>query len=80
MLGLVEALAVTGRGAEAEMVLRRACRYADDLGLLAGQVDTTTGELLAHSLQGVQPSHLGLVLAAQASADARKLLTSNDAS
>lgn len=65
---LAEALAVTGRVAEAETVLRRACGYANDLGLLAEQVDTTTGELLGNFPQAF--SHLGLVLAAQAIADA----------
>ena len=68
---LAEALAVTGRAAEAETVLRRACGYANDLGLLAEQVDTTTGELLGNFPQAF--SHLGLVLAAQAIADANFL-------
>ncbi len=65
---LAEALAVTGRAQDAEEVLRRAARYANDLGLLAEQVDATNGELLGNFPQAF--SHLGLVLAAQAIADA----------
>ncbi len=66
---LAEALAVTGRVEEAESVLERAAGYANDLGLLAEEVDTSTGELLGNFPQAF--SHLGLVLAAQAIADAR---------
>ena len=66
---LAEALAVTGRVDEAEAVLERAAGYANDLGLFAEEVDTATGELLGNFPQAF--SHLGLVLAAQAVADAR---------
>jgi len=65
---LAEALAVTGRPAEAEQVLRRAAACANDLGLLAEQTSATTGELLGNYPQAF--SHLGLVLAAQAVAAA----------
>ena len=66
---LAEALAVTGRPDEAEVVLRRGAAYANDLGLLAEQV-AAGGELLGNYPQAF--SHLGLVLAAQALHDARK--------
>ncbi|MEP6630619.1 MAG: glycoside hydrolase family 15 protein [Lapillicoccus sp.] len=66
---LAEALAVTGRVDEAESVLDRAAGYANDLGLFSEEVDTSTGELLGNFPQAF--SHLGLVLAAQAVADAR---------
>jgi GH15 family glucan-1,4-alpha-glucosidase len=61
---LVEALAATGRTDEAEQVLRRAAAYANDLGLLAEQVDRDGGALLGNFPQAF--SHLGLVLACQA--------------
>ena len=66
---LAEALAVTGRVGEAESVLDRAAGYANDLGLFSEEVDTSTGELLGNFPQAF--SHIGLVLAAQAVADAR---------
>ena len=61
---LVEALAATGRTVEAEQVLRRAASHANDLGLLAEQVDRDGGALLGNFPQAF--SHLGLVLACQA--------------
>jgi GH15 family glucan-1,4-alpha-glucosidase len=61
---LVEALAATGRTVEAEQVLRRAAAHANDLGLLAEQVDRDGGGLLGNFPQAF--SHLGLVLACQA--------------
>jgi GH15 family glucan-1,4-alpha-glucosidase len=64
---LAEALAVTGRTEQAEQVLRRAAGHANDLGLLAEQT-SPSGELLGNFPQAF--SHLGLVLAAQALADA----------
>jgi GH15 family glucan-1,4-alpha-glucosidase len=66
---LAEALARIGRPDEAAAVLERAAGYATDLGLLAEEVDAGTGELLGNFPQAF--SHLGLVLAAQALADAR---------
>jgi len=71
---LAEALAVTGRPAEAEQVLRRAAACANDLGLLAEQTSATTGELLGNYPQAF--SHLGLVLAAQAVASASPAINS----
>ena len=64
---LAEALAVTGRTEQAEQVLRRAAGHANDLGLLAEQT-SPSGELFGNFPQAF--SHLGLVLAAQALADA----------
>ena len=64
---LAEALAVTGRPREAEEVLQRAAAHANDLGLLAEQT-APDGSLLGNFPQAF--SHLGLVLAAQALADA----------
>jgi alpha,alpha-trehalase len=66
---LAEALARIGRPDEAEQVLESAAGYATDLGLLAEEVDAGSGELLGNFPQAF--SHLGLVLAAQALADAR---------
>ncbi len=66
---VAEALAVVGRLNEAEDLLRLAAGSANDLGLLAEQVDPLSGELLGNYPQAF--SHLGLVLAAQALADAR---------
>ncbi len=66
---LAEALAVTGRTAEAERILELAAASANDLGLLAEQVSQRTGELLGNYPQAF--SHLGLILAAQAIATAR---------
>ena len=65
---LAEALAAVGRTDEAQSVLVRAAGYANDLGLLAEQVDNATGELLGNFPQAF--SHLGLVIAAQALGDA----------
>ena len=66
---LAQALAVIGRVSEAEEVLDRAAGYASVLGLFAEQVDPESGELLGNFPQAF--SHLGLILAAQAIADAR---------
>ena len=67
---LAHALAVTGQLARARTVLDRAARYATDLGLFAEQVDTATGELLGNFPQAF--SHLGLVTAAHALAEAER--------
>jgi GH15 family glucan-1,4-alpha-glucosidase len=67
---LAEALARAGRAGEAAAVLQRGAGYANDLGLLAEEVDADTGELLGNYPQAF--SHLGLVLAAQALADAQR--------
>ena len=67
---LAHALAVTGRLARAETVLDRAASYATDLGLFAEQIDPATGELLGNFPQAF--SHLGLITAAHAVAEAHR--------
>jgi alpha,alpha-trehalase len=67
---LAHALAVTGQIERARVVLDRAAGYATDLGLFAEQVDTTTGALLGNFPQAF--SHLGLVTAAHALAEAER--------
>ncbi len=65
---LAHALAVTGQVERSREVLERAAGYATGLGLFSEQVDEATGELLGNFPQAF--SHLGLVTAAQALADA----------
>jgi GH15 family glucan-1,4-alpha-glucosidase len=69
---LAQALAVTGQVQRARETLLRAAGYATELGLFAEQVDSDTGELLGNFPQAF--SHLGLVIAAQALADAEQEL------
>jgi alpha,alpha-trehalase len=61
---LAEALALAGQAERARQVFDRAARYANDLGLLAEEVDAATGELLGNFPQAF--SHIGLVNAAWA--------------
>jgi GH15 family glucan-1,4-alpha-glucosidase len=61
---LAHALALAGRVAEGTEVFERAAGYANDLGLLGEEVDSTTGELLGNFPQAF--SHIGLVGAAWA--------------
>ena len=65
---LAHALALTGSRRRARRTLDRAAGYATNLGLFAEQVDPASGELLGNFPQAF--SHLGLVDAAQALADA----------
>ncbi len=65
---LAHALALTGQVDRARDTLGRAAGFATELGLFAEQVDTATGELLGNFPQAF--SHLGLINAAQALADA----------
>lgn len=65
---LAQALAVTGQVERARQTLTRAAGYATDLGLFAEQVDPVNGQLLGNFPQAF--SHLGLINAAQALADA----------
>ena len=67
---LAQALAVTGQVRRSRETLLRAAGFATELGLFAEQVDTDTGELLGNFPQAF--SHLGLVIAAQALADAEQ--------
>jgi GH15 family glucan-1,4-alpha-glucosidase len=61
---LAHALALAGLVAEATATFERALSFANDVGLLAEEVDTETGELLGNFPQAF--SHIGLVNAAWA--------------
>ena len=61
---LAQCLALAGRVDEARTAFARAAGYANDVGLLAEEVDTATGELLGNFPQAF--SHIGLVNAAWA--------------
>jgi GH15 family glucan-1,4-alpha-glucosidase len=67
---LAQALALTGELDRATETMERAVAFANDLGLLAEEVDTASGELLGNFPQAF--SHIGLVNAAWAIAQARK--------
>lgn len=66
---LAHALAEAGRVNRATEVFERAAAYANDVGLLAEEVDPRTGELLGNFPQAF--SHIGLINAAWAIAQAR---------
>lgn len=70
---LAQALALAGEVQRAESVFERAIAYANDLGLLAEEVDPNTKELLGNFPQAF--SHIGLVNAAWAVSQAQKGLT-----
>jgi alpha,alpha-trehalase len=59
---LVSCLAQAGEIARAEALFERVAGYANDLGLLAEEVDPATGELLGNFPQAF--SHIGLIKAA----------------
>lgn len=61
---LAQAQALAGRVAEARVTFERAIGYANDIGLLSEEVDSTTGELLGNFPQAF--SHVGLINAAAA--------------
>jgi GH15 family glucan-1,4-alpha-glucosidase len=65
---LAQALAMAGRVEQAREVFDRAAGYANDVGLLAEEVDPDTGELLGNFPQAF--SHIGLVNAAWAISEA----------
>ncbi len=65
---LAEALARAGRLERAAAVFERAAAFANDVGLLAEEVDEETGELLGNFPQAF--SHIGLINAAWAIAQA----------
>jgi GH15 family glucan-1,4-alpha-glucosidase len=69
-LWLVSNLAQAGKIDEARSLMERVCSYANDLGLLAEEIDPKTGELLGNFPQGF--THLGLVRAALHIAEAEK--------
>ena len=59
---LVSALAKAGEIERAERLFDKLVSYANDLGLLAEEIDTATGELLGNFPQAF--SHIGLITAA----------------
>jgi GH15 family glucan-1,4-alpha-glucosidase len=59
---LVSALAKAGEVDRAEALFDQLASYANDLGLLAEEIDTTAGELLGNYPQAF--SHIGLITAA----------------
>jgi GH15 family glucan-1,4-alpha-glucosidase len=61
---LAQALALAGRLKRARAVFERAAAYANDLGLMAEEVDPHTGEMLGNFPQAF--SHIGLINAAWA--------------
>ncbi len=60
---LVSALAKAGEIDRAERLFDKLVSYANDLGLLAEEIDTATGELLGNFPQAF--SHIGLITAAR---------------
>ncbi|MCW2877465.1 MAG: glycoside hydrolase family 15 [Sphaerisporangium sp.] len=64
---LAHALALTGQGAQAKRVFQTAASYANDVGLLAEEVDSATGEPIGNFPQAF--SHIGLINAARAISD-----------
>ena len=67
---LAQALAMAGEVDRARMTFERAIRYLNDVGLLAEEVDPASGELLGNFPQAF--SHIGLINAAAAIADAEE--------
>ena len=65
---LAQALARAGQPARARTVFERAAAFVNDVGLLAEEVDPSTGELLGNFPQAF--SHIGLVNAAWAISEA----------
>ncbi|MCO6008207.1 glycoside hydrolase family 15 protein [Actinoallomurus purpureus] len=64
---LAHALALTGRAAPAERAFLTAVSHANDVGLLAEEVDSDTGEPIGNFPQAF--SHIGLINAARAIRD-----------
>jgi GH15 family glucan-1,4-alpha-glucosidase len=67
---LAEALALAGRVDRARSVFERTIAFANDVGLLAEEVDEDTGELLGNFPQAF--SHIGLINAAWAISQASR--------
>jgi GH15 family glucan-1,4-alpha-glucosidase len=65
---LAQALAMAGRVVEAHEMFRRAAAFVNDVGLMAEEVCSRTGDLLGNFPQAF--SHIGLVNAAWAIAEA----------
>jgi GH15 family glucan-1,4-alpha-glucosidase len=70
---LAQAQAIAGQVDKAKATFERAVAFVNDLGLLAEEVDPKTKELLGNFPQAF--SHIGLVTAAWAIAQAEKGLT-----
>jgi alpha,alpha-trehalase len=70
---LVSALARAGEVDRAEQLFDQLVSYANDLGLLAEEIDTATGELLGNFPQAF--SHIGLITAASEIDEARGRLS-----
>jgi GH15 family glucan-1,4-alpha-glucosidase len=66
---LVSCLAEAGQVQRAEALFERLTGYANDLGLLAEEIDTRSGELLGNFPQAF--SHIGLITAARSIDEAR---------
>ncbi|WP_066941942.1 glycoside hydrolase family 15 protein [Microtetraspora fusca] len=64
---LAHALALTGQAGRGERVFRTAASHANDVGLLAEEVDQATGEPIGNFPQAF--SHIGLINAARAIGD-----------
>jgi GH15 family glucan-1,4-alpha-glucosidase len=73
---LVSALAMAGEVERAEQLFDQLIRYANDLGLLAEEIDTANGEQLGNFPQAF--SHIGLITAAYAIDQAREAATAAD--
>lgn len=69
---LAETLALAGRLADAREVFDRAASYLSDVGLLAEEIDTETGQQMGNFPQAF--SHIGLINAAWAIHQAEKSL------
>ena len=69
---LVSALAQAGEVDRAERLFDQLAGYANDLGLLAEEIDTTTGEQLGNFPQAF--SHIGLITAAYEIDKARRMV------
>ncbi len=67
---LAQSLALAGRVAQAKKTLSRAASFANDVGLLAEEVDFGSGELLGNFPQAF--SHIGLINAAWAISEAER--------
>jgi GH15 family glucan-1,4-alpha-glucosidase len=71
---LAQAFANAGRLDRARAVFERAIAFANDLGLLAEEIDSASGELLGNFPQAL--SHIGLVNAAWAISEAERRVPS----
>jgi GH15 family glucan-1,4-alpha-glucosidase len=71
---LAQALAMSGQPERARTVFERAAAFVNDVGLLAEEVDPTSGEPLGNFPQAF--SHIGLVNAAWAISQAEAALSS----